>query len=258
MTVRVVAVHAQPLSRLAQLWAASLHFQPCALAGSSALEILGLPMPNDGRIHVIGPRQGRVPPMTSCVLHTAVCHETAAQNPDCVGVATAVLQALRWATSDAQAIFHATWAIQRGLVRMEDLQALARDIKTSPGSERMRRRLNYLRPGVDSLGEHYFDVECRKRGLPEPVRQRVRLDSNGCSRYMDAEFRVAGRSLVVEVDGLHHLQTNVHHDDQWRANEVALQGVPVLRVPVTALRMDPDPFFEQLGRGLSLLRAGAA
>lgn len=251
---RVIATHNQPLTRSARLWAASLHYERCALAGSSVLELLGLPMPVNGVVHLIGPRAGFRSPMARCVIHTSTTLAVEQHDPDRVGLAMAVMQALRWAISDDQAVFHATWALQRRLVRIEDLQELSINAKSSPGSERMNRRLRHLAPGIDSLGEYYFAVECAKRGLPEPLRQRVRLDSRGIRRFMDAEFRQNGRSLVVEVDGAHHLDPDVHQLDQWRANEVALQGAPVLRVSVVTLKVNPEPFFDQLRRGLDALR----
>jgi hypothetical protein len=252
---RVIAVHAQDLDRRSQLWAASLHFDCCGLAGPSVLEVLGMPEPHDHRIHVIGPRAGRLPPMANCVVHTSTAHTFATRSPDCVATDMAVLQSLRWAISVRQAVFHATWAIQRGFVTLEALQLASRETRRSPGSARMRQRLALIDPGVHSVSEFDFARECRSRHLPEPVRQRERTDSRGRSRYTDAEFVVNGRTLVVEIDGLGHLETAVYVDDQWRANELMLQGAPVLRIPALALRTDPEPFFQQLRRALSTLRA---
>ena len=100
------------------------------------------------------------------------------------------------------------------------------------------------------MPESDFAQECRRRGLPEPARQQQRRDSHGRVRYTDAEFRLYGRVLVVEIDGLGHLAADVYLNDQWRANELLMQGAPVLRIPALALRVDPEPFFEQLQRAL--------
>ena len=156
-----------------------------------------------------------------------------------------------------QAVFHALWPIQRGLLQLAQLQALERITPSSPGTATMRRRLSLLDPGTHTVSEQEFATQCRARGLPEPVRQRARCDANGRRRYTDVEFIVNGQSLVVEIDGAHHLEAATWVDDQLRANELALQDARVLRVPAIALRLEPDAFFEQIRRGLSLLRRAA-
>lgn len=113
-----------------------------------------------------------------------------------------------------------------------------------------RRVLDSVDPGVHSIHEYDFARECVRRGLPRPVRQMERIDSRGQRRYTDVEFRVGARTVVVEVDGLGHLEASVFVDDQWRSNELALQDAKVLRIPGLALRTDPEPFFAQLRRAL--------
>lgn len=253
VTSTVVAMQPIPIGRVAQIWAASLHYEHCAVSGSSVLEILGLPEPTDGLIHIIGKPAGRVTPFAGCIVHTSTEFSVAATGPDRVDTTTAVAQALRWARSDRQGVFHAIWAIQRGHVQLEQLQQLVRELPKSPGSARVRKRLDLIDPGVESMPEYDFAKECRRRGLPEPIRQQRRLDSRGRSRYTDAEFRIGGSVLVVEIDGLGHLEAEVHLDDQWRANELMLQAAPVLRIPSLALRTDPEPFFIQLTKALQQL-----
>lgn len=111
-----------------------------------------------------------------------------------------------------------------------------------------------LDDGVHSMHEFDFLKECRRRGLPEPRRQRARKDSTGRTRYTDFEFEVNGRALVVEIDGVGHLDADVHIDDQWRANEMVMQDAKVLRIPGLALRIHPEPFFVQLERTLDAMR----
>lgn len=252
----VIALHAQPIDRGCELWAAALHFERCGLAGSSALELHGLPAPHDLRIHVIGPPAGRRPPLPGLVLHTSE-HCDLVGSPATVPLSLAVLQALRWARTDRQAAFQSTWALQRGLVTIEGLRALNAALLKSPGSATMRRRLSMLEPGIHSINELDFAKACRARGLPEPLRQQPRRDSRGVMRYVDVEFRFNGQSLIVEIDGMHHLQFAVHLHDQWRANEITLQGSSVLRIPALALHVAPDMFFDQIRRGLEGLRAAA-
>ena len=252
----VVAVHAQPLDRRAELWAAALHFERCGLAGQSALELLGLPVPIDRRIHVIGPRAGWYSPMPLVIPHTSTACEFEEGQPQHVNADLAVLQALRWAVSRAQSVHFSTWAMQRGIVTIESLQALAHELKRSPGSARMRERLAIVEPGLHSYNEFVFARECRRRGLPEPRRQRRRTDGFGRDRYLDAEFEINGSKVCVEIDGRHHLEAVQHMADDLRANEIVIQGVRVLRVSSVTLNLNPEPFYEQLERLLeSLARA---
>ena len=215
----VVAVHAQPLTRLARLWAAAIHFERCGLAGPSVLELAGMPEPHDGRIHVVGTRAGRLPPMSGCTQHTSIALQLADALPPRVSFELAVMQALAWAQTDRQAVFFATWAIQGGLVQLEDLHALSDPLlKSRPGKVALLR-LSLIEPGIHSVNEFDFAKECAKRGLPTPVRQRLRRDSAGKSRYTDVEFDLGSRKLIVEIDGLGHLDTATRVDDQLRANE---------------------------------------
>lgn len=255
VTDAVIALQAAAPDRTTMLWAASLHFHRAALAGSSAMEILGLPAPVDGRVHILSPRQGLQPPFPGCVVHYRRDFAAAAHGPDRVAVADAVAQSLRWALTDRQGVFHAVWALQRSLLTVEELKSAVMAQSPSPGTAAMKRRLELIVPGAHSMAEVDFARECVRRGLPTPVRQQQRRDARGRLRYTDCEFRVHGRTIVVEIDGLGHLETAVHLDDQWRANELMMQGAPVFRVPALALRLAPDTVFEQLGRALRPPRA---
>jgi hypothetical protein len=120
-----------------------------------------------------------------------------------------------------------------------------------------RRTLDLVDPGVHSMHEYDFARECRRRGLPVPARQTVRRDSEGRNRYTDVEFRVGSRALVVEIDGLQHLDMSVAIDDDWRENELRLQGLSLLRFSAIALQLEPDRCFDQITRALHELRRDA-
>lgn len=257
MTSSIVRVSLLPMDRPTELWVASLHYEGAYLAGSSALEIEGLPQPKDGAIHLVGARSGRVSPLPQCVMHTQSHPTDVRLKPDRAAPLSAVVQVLRWARTDRQAAFQAVWALQRGLIDFDQLQEAVIRLPPGPGSAAVRRRMSLLIPGTHSVHELDFARGCRARGLPEPVRQRERLDSEGRRRYTDAEFNVAGRTLVVEIDGLQHLDRAVRMDDDWRGNELVIQGTPVLRVSTLALRVEPDRVYAQLQRALEQLRRAA-
>ena len=256
LTPNVVLIQATPPPRIAHLIAAALHYDHCVLGGSSALETWGLPAPFDGRIHLVGPHAGRLPPLQGVVLHSAKGLPAPAPSETRVEPLRAVVQALTWGASRRVAIFQALWAIQHGLVSFEAVQTAVREVKRSPGSAELRKRFAAIEPGVHSMPEFDFAAMCNKRGLPTPQRQRQRRDASGRNRYIDVEWTAGGRTLVVEVDGIGHLEAAVQLDDQRRANELALQGAVVIRVPALALRVDPEPYLLQVERALRALYQG--
>lgn len=253
---RVIFVHGGAPSRLAMLTAAALHHERVGLTGVSALELEGLPAPRDGRVELLGPRGTRQLPFEGCNITTTPDPQFVTDaRPLRTDVAESVIRAVGLATSARQAVFYITWAIQR---RLTTLQSLHKALETQPASPRTafaRRIVDLVDPDVHSIHEFDFLTACRLRGLPEPDRQVQRTDSDGHLRYTDFEFQVGSRALVVEIDGLGHLDTGVRVDDQWRANEISLQSATVLRVPAQELLSDTDRWMDQIQRGIDQLRA---
>ena len=59
-------------------------------------------------------------------------------------------------------------------------------------------------------------------------------------------MRWEAAKLTVEIDGMHHFMGDNPTQDALRQNYLTLGGDAVLRIPVVALRTDPDPFFAQI------------
>ena len=250
LSTNTVLTHNIAPTRQELLWAAALHFREAVLTGRAALELEGMPPDSSGRIDLLGRRMGRVEPFESCRVHTSRRPIEAFGTPRRTAIAISVLNSMAWSQSDAQAAFVATTAIQRGLTTLDDLRLSAVAVNGSRLLAKARRRLAIIPEGAHSNLELDFVQLCRRYRLPEPRRQVHRRDSNGRDRYVDALFEVRGRRLVVEIDGLQHLDTAVRIDDQFRANALALGGEPVLRIPGLALRTDPHPFMRQLAEAL--------
>ena len=103
------------------------------------------------------------------------------------------------------------------------------------------------------MSEIDFVRLCRRHGLPEPMRQAVRVEPSGRRRYLDASWRRRdGRLVVVEVDGALHLAPKRWWDDQLRQNELALAGALVLRCPSVVVRTEAELVASQLRRALLL------
>ena len=250
---RVVAL--QPPTRRSLLWAASLHHHRIGLTGPAALEVAGLPSAKDGRILLLGPRGTRQPPFEGCQIITTEAPQFMTDaGPTRTLLPLSVAFAMGTAATLRQAVFHCTWAIQRRLVTLAEIGAAIEAAPNSPSMLAARRHLHVVDPGVHSVNEYDFARECVRRGLPTPVRQAVRTDGEGRRRYTDVEFHMPKGVLVVEIDGLGHLETETWLDDQWRANEITLQDAKVLRIPAVALRLQADRSFEQIVRALALLQ----
>lgn len=246
VTSNVVALHNLPITRLTKVWAAGLHHPKLALTGAAALELYGLKPEYGMRIHLVGPRGTRSKPLPECVIHTSETEFEVLGNPPRTTMPVTVAHAMKWAKTDKQAAFYACTQIQNRRLTLPDLEAATTVLLQQKLDLKLAQRLKLLIPGADSIPELEFALMCRQRGFPEPRRQVPRKDSNGRNRYVDCEFIIRNRQLVVEIDGMGHLMAEVLIDDGWRANELLIQGTPVLRISSLALKLNPEPFFEQL------------
>lgn len=112
------------------------------------------------------------------------------------------------------------------------------------------RILADLSNGAQSIGELEFARLCRKFGLPEPDRQVRRRGPDGAF-HLDSGW--SAYNVVVEIEGLHHLEAAQALADASRQNELTIGNDRVLRIPVIGLRISPDHYLTQVAQ---LLRAG--
>lgn len=157
----------------------------------------------------------------------------------------ALIRAAQWARSDRQAALLICLPVQQRLVRPESVLEAWASVKRSPRRVLIDSVIRDVCDGAHSLGELDFARLCRAYGLPAPLRQSVRMSTSG-RVYLDVEWD----GLVVEIDGGHHLTGLNPMDDALRANEVVLEGRPVLRLPVLGLRLQPDAFMSQVRRAV--------
>jgi very-short-patch-repair endonuclease len=219
-----------------------------ALAGCSALVEAGWRGSELGRVDVHAPRgrrrraQGQPgwlrihEPRVEPRIHGFPARST---------VARAVLDASSWARSDREATMILTSVVQQRLVTLD---AVSREL----GRQDRRRRAGCIRDvlidmtgGAESSNEVAFLRRCRQYALPKPRMQTRRV---GGRRRTDAEFTLpGGRLLIVEIDGIGHLDVNSWQEDITRHNELAIStGAVILRVTGWEVRNDPDPFFGPL------------
>ncbi len=157
--------------------------------------------------------------------------------------ATAAVHAAVWARSDEQAALFVIAAVQQRLVRVADLDAAVARLTRDKRRPLLLGLLADVRGGVESLGELAFARQCRRRGFPEPDRQvAVRLPS-GRVRYDNVWDRYG---LTVEIHGAQHLDVAMASRDMLKQNAAAMGGHVTLQVPNFRVRVNPDPFLDQM------------
>ncbi|MFE6236690.1 hypothetical protein [Cellulosimicrobium sp. NPDC057862] len=243
----VLVLHRGPLTRLARCWVAVLGAPPCSAVGAwTALELRGLEGWHREPVHLVvarGERADRHPWL--------VVHESRRAATDDIGwlaglpvhgVERAAVDAAAWQPSWRTAVGLASAVVQQRLATPAGLLAKLDEVGAVRHRSTMRSALGDIAGGSDSLAEIDFVRLCRRAGLPEPVRQARRRDARGRWRFLDVEWRLAdGRRLVVEIDGVGHMENRRWYDDLLRDAELGADTRTVrLRLPATAARHEPE------------------
>lgn len=262
---QTLAVLPSPHGSLVAWWLAVLECAPrsivgstprAALAGITALLACGLQgITDDGHIHVAAPKSSHPVPAPSGVR----VHETRRWRDDDVtteGVvrmlpATATVQAALWARTDREAALLLISPIQQRLTTVSAVAGALDLVRRDRRRTLLRGLLREIDHGVASLNELDFAAHCRRRGLPEPDRQVV-VEARGGRAYLDVRW--SRWRVVVEIDGVGHLDADRWVEDSLRHNEIALSGDVVLRIPSLGLRLHPDRHLDAVERALR--RAG--
>jgi hypothetical protein len=221
------------------------------LAGRSALAEAGWRGQDEDVVEVIAPRGSRHragPRPRWLRVHRPEDEVRGWGSPARAPMGRAAVDAAAWARTAREAMFLLTSAVQQRLVTPEQIR---RDLE---GRSRVRNApvirgvLDSLVEGATTIGEAAFLRECRRRGLPMPRMQVALRGGPGRRRVVDAEFRTPdGRPVIVEIDGVGHLEVATWQDDLMRHNDlVADTGAILLRVSNWQVEHDPGPFFDVL------------
>ena len=256
----IYVAHSGPITCDQRRWVAVLAAGGgrCALLGGlSALEMFGPRGQPSQRFHVVIPasRRDDDPPPGVVVHRTRTLtprdiHRVGA--PPSTTRARSVIDAAQWAATDEGARLVVAAAFQQCLVSYAEIEAALSRL------QRVRRRSLIMTTAADaqdgshSVGELDFLRLCRRRGLPSPSRQLVRLDARGGRRYLDALFEEW--QVQVEIDGAQHLELEQWWADQQRQNDLWVAGLRILRFPTWVIRERPDEVAAQVRA--ALLHAG--
>ena len=226
-----------------------------ALAGCSALIEAGWSGDSNGYVDVVvarGHRSRRIPPPPWLRVHTTVDVPRRRGAPSRTTAARAAVDAGSWARTARERLFILASTAQQRLATVEQMR---RELESRPNlawAAQMRQTLDEVASGATSTHEADFRRECRRRGLPEP-RMQVRRRAGGRGRRTDAEFTTpSGRLVIVEIDGVAHMDVAQWQADLTRQNDLSAEtGALILHLTGWELRHDPDPFFSLLGRVLA-------
>jgi very-short-patch-repair endonuclease len=196
------------------------------------------------QIHLLVPAQRSVrkePPGLPATVHYSTMLASGdvhpLREPRRTRVARSLVDAAAWMGSDrgAQAVLAA--GVQQRLARPRDLLAVVTGNLRLPRRAMISATLDDIAGGAQALSELDLTRLVRRHRLPEPDRQAPRRDSAGRRRWLDAVWEAA--RLIVEVDGIHHLDAAQYWADMDRGNDFTLGGYRTLRFPAFVVRYRP-------------------
>ncbi|MCU0283502.1 MAG: type IV toxin-antitoxin system AbiEi family antitoxin domain-containing protein [Candidatus Nanopelagicales bacterium] len=221
------------------------------LAGRSALAEAGWRGQDEEVVDLIVPRGSRHragPRPRWLRMHHPEDEVRGGGTPARASVARAAVDAAAWARTPRETMFLLTSVVQQRLVTPQQLRRELEGRSRVRNAPTIRGVLDSLDEGATTIGEAAFLRECRRRGLPRPTMQVTHRGGPGRRRVVDAAFRApGGRLVIVEIDGVGHLEVGTWQDDLVRHNTlVAGTGAILLRVSNWQVEHDPGPFFDVL------------
>jgi very-short-patch-repair endonuclease len=234
-----------------ELWRALFEVGPSAvLDGITALQVAGLRTIDTPLIQVAVPKS-----VTPHRCRGVRVYETRRYRSEDVirdGIPrmrppTAAVHAALWARTNSEAALCVVAPVQQRLLSVDELAEAVDLIQRHARKKLLRGLVGDVGSGIEAMGEREFARLCRRRGWPKPTRQQVRRLPSG-RVYFDVAWEQF--HVVVEIDGVQHLDAAVAAKDALKQNAATLDGARVLRIPNWALRADPEPFLDQVEAAL--------
>lgn len=251
-----VVLHTGPLGPLERRWCAVLGTGG-VLAGRTALAVHGLVGWDVDEVEVAVVRSGpRVGPSWLRLRTTTRWEQrdlTRRAGLPLHTVERAALDGAAWSTAARTAGGLVAAVVQQRLTTAARLLAASDAAPDQRHRAEVRSVLRDVAGGSHAMTEVDLVRLLRRHRLPVPLRQVRRVDARGGARFLDAEWRRAdGTRLLLEVDGVGHLDERTWYDDSVRAAEVVRAGETLLRLPARALRAEPGRVAALLRRHLGL------
>lgn len=250
-----VVLHRGTPDREQQRWIAVIQTRGRgALASFSALEAAGLRRWDRGEIHVVVARGWKVWRVPGLVVHESRRFDPArdiAKGPALprTRLARAAIDGAAWSPSNRTAVGLLAAVVQQGLCSPAGVAAELGRAGRVRHVRVLREAVRDLEGGSQSLAEIEMAQLVREAGLGEPRKQVVRRDASGRRRYLDLEVDLPdGAVLMIEVEGLHHLDVDESWADQRRHNDLAGPRQVQLRFAAFAVRHERDEVLATLRR----------
>lgn len=246
------------ISHLTRCRAAASWLLPpgCAIAGRSAVALLGGPLPRcDEPVEVLVEPSARFGPVAGLRIHVAAWRDGEVSPIAGMPVTTATRTCWDLACwlDIVEAVAHIDALLHGGTARPAELAAYLAARGGRRGSRRFAEALRLVDPGAESLAESRLRVRLVLAGLPRPVTQHV-IERHG--RFVARvdlawpEFKVA-----VEYDGLWHHDPDQFHRDRHRLNQIVGEGWIVLHVTSRRVAQDFDGVVAEIRAALDGRRA---
>jgi len=237
------------LTRHQKRWIAVLAAPGSVLGGRTALEEAGLDGFESPTVELILPGELRLdrPPIwvrTHRTRHLPTSDLAARSQPRRTSTGRSVVDAARWAASDNEARTAIVIAVQQGLIAEHDMTTVLQRLPRVRRSQLIRNTVADAFGGARSLAELEFLALSRRAGFPEPKLQVERRDASGRRRFVDALYEKYG--VLVEIDGVQHLDARQAWADMKRQNDLWVSGLRVLRFPSFLVRERPQEVIEQV------------
>lgn len=254
----VAVIHSGTPSPRQVAWAAVLQAgRGAALSGDAALVALGLrrvtvgthdvAVPAGRHIAAVDVRGLRMTPHR--VAHTAQW-VSAANGLPVLRAHAAVLHAMAWAKSDAEAERRLAMAVQQKLTAVPLVRTALAQLPRLPRRALVRSVLDDIELGAHAQSELEFLRFLRQHGLPLPDALQVKVRAGG-TRYLDGRYD--RQRLSVEVDGAYHLWVETWDADALRSLHLAVAargtGEQLIRITRANLRHN-GPVVAELLRAL--------
>ena len=151
----------------------------------------------------------------------------------------AIIDIATGARSWQQAIAVAAAAVQQGLTRVEDMEAVLADFPRACWRRELLSMFTDLEGGSQSLPEVQAMQAIRAGLLPVPDRQAIRMEGKR-RRYLDLFWDAF--LLCIEIDGRMHITVEQWWADMLRDAEITIGGPSVVRIPAFIVRELPNEF----------------
>lgn len=220
-----------------------------ALTSRTAAAIDGLKGYEDDRIHLMVSNDSGLRSRDFVVVYRTLwldsLHVHPTRRPRRARVERAVIDIATSARSWQDAIAVTAAAVQQGLTRVADLEAILADYPRACWRRELLSMLVDLEGGSQSLPEVEAIRAIRAACLPIPDRQAIRMEGTR-RRYLDLFWDLF--QLCIEIDGRLHISVETWWADMLRDAEISIGGPSVIRIPAFVVREREDAFIDLVRR----------